>query len=543
MNSLRYQVVPQPSHAEDEECPHGEIPPGVNTCQPQPCVILRRSFYVTFGLVGTLCTRGLILSAKSKQSDEFVSTGSIAGVEQKFSAFQFSMEAYEKLFGDTDPFNFSCPVPGVGSAAGMDLPFGPDKIASCCSGYNSMGWPFQFPQCSRSQCTTCWMETPKDQMAAHPMIHYAAASWAAAVTVTGEAKPKYGWLGQSVSQTFSNLVSGDLATGNAVDDAAVKSKRMTVRLGRGLVGGEAEVCPAIDDWDIDMLNEAQENIHARVFKSTKAKLAIVAFRGTQLQSTKNWKVDADIERVPLNLGNGSITMVHEGFIKALHHVLPQVKRWVIGYVFGMVGGIPQDWDLVFAGHSLGGALALLATTQAELEKWERRPKATIIFGAPRVADANLDKWWQSQGICNHLIRVNSYNDLVHNMPFHKMWNAWNVATDAVDCIKSPIDCLTHGAHQASDILHGGDPSGNNLVMSTQWQHVCPQSEVLVPSRMKGINEVLEERSLFGGVLAHLTDNCMYGYAYGVQHSNLSNLDGYCGISSAVCDRLSDVKPV
>ena len=44
------------------------------------------------------------------------------------------------------------------------------------------------------------------------------------------------------------------------------------------------------------------NIHARVFKSSSRKLAIVAFRGTQFESAKNWHVDADIQRIPMNLG-------------------------------------------------------------------------------------------------------------------------------------------------------------------------------------------------------------------------------------------------
>jgi hypothetical protein len=44
------------------------------------------------------------------------------------------------------------------------------------------------------------------------------------------------------------------------------------------------------------------NIHARVFKSSRRKLAIVAFRGTQFESAKNWHVDADIQRIPMTLG-------------------------------------------------------------------------------------------------------------------------------------------------------------------------------------------------------------------------------------------------
>lgn len=46
------------------------------------------------------------------------------------------------------------------------------------------------------------------------------------------------------------------------------------------------------------------NIHARVFKSARKKLAIVAFRGTQFESMRNWRIDADIQRLPMTLFGG-----------------------------------------------------------------------------------------------------------------------------------------------------------------------------------------------------------------------------------------------
>ena len=43
------------------------------------------------------------------------------------------------------------------------------------------------------------------------------------------------------------------------------------------------------------------------------------------------------------LPNGQITYVHEGFLTALEHVLPHVKRWVDGYIFGLFNAVPKDW--------------------------------------------------------------------------------------------------------------------------------------------------------------------------------------------------------
>ncbi|CAK9051849.1 unnamed protein product [Durusdinium trenchii] len=366
----------------------------------------------------------------------------------------------------------------------------------------------------------------------------------------------------------------------------VADRRMHAVLRTGLVEGQTNVCPAIDDWDIDMLNEDRENIHARVYKSAHAKLAIVAFRGTQFESMKNWHVDADIQRIPMKLPNGNVTFVHEGFLNALNHVLPHVKRWVDGYILGLFSAVPSDWNLIFTGHSLGGALALLAATKVRpVKPGPTEPEATIAFGVPRVADAALDDWWQAQQLCGKLIRVNTYNDVVHVMPFHKMWSAWTAVSDVYDCVAvrqigmaidcpadpielgpvlifvsgvtsmrlvpqvhdvpspavtSPLNCLSPSANLGSD--------ASQVEISNQWAHVCPQSEILIPSRVKGINQQLEEMSPFGGVLAHLNENCLYGasesrfsrYIYAVLHSNITSLDRYCNLSPDVCNDLQEL---
>eukprot|EP00913_Durusdinium_trenchii_P031647 g29636.t1 len=122
-----------------------------------------------------------------------------------------------------------------------------------------------------------------------------------------------------------------------------------------------------------------------------------------------------------------------------------------------------------------------------------------------------------------LIRVNTYNDVVHVMPFHKMWSAWTAVSD----VTSPLNCLSPSANLGSD--------ASQVEISNQWAHVCPQSEILIPSRVKGINQQLEEMSPFGGVLAHLNENCLYGYIYAVLHSNITSLDRYCNLSPDVCN--------
>ncbi|CAJ1378279.1 unnamed protein product [Effrenium voratum] len=513
MERFRYQTVPSPDL--DEEDP----------CQEQPASRSCRIGWVSFIFTAlALCGLGKM----GWQSKRLPGIAGVTDVAEEFSMFSLSMATYEKLFGDTDPFQFKCPVPGI-------LAEGHDN-ASCCGGYNTLGWPFQFKECSNlGYCTTCFVETSKAEMQQHQAIEFAGAAWAATVSVMNKAQARSAWLEETLAVGSSHT--------NRIDDAHIGARRMNVRIGHGLLRGDTNVCPAVSDWDVDMLNEDKENIHARVFKSPSAKMAIVAFRGTQFKSIKNWHVDADIQRIPMVLPNGQITYVHEGFLTALEHVLPHVKRWVDGYIFGLFNAVPKDWKLIFTGHSLGGALAMLAATKAYAEKWPRTPEATIVFGVPRMSDKALDDWWQSQDLCHRLIRVNTYNDMIHVMPFHKMWSAYNTATNAYDCFTQPLDCIRQS--KVSRVVHSPidpSPDPSKLVISNQWAHVCPKSEIFVPSGVKGINQQLEEMSLFGGVLAHLNENCLYGYIYAVLHSNITTLDKYCNLSTSICSGLTHLGP-
>jgi len=165
---------------------------------------------------------------------------------------------------------------------------------------------------------------------------------------------------------------------------------------------------------------------------------------------------------------------------------------------------------------------------AEAEGWERRPDATIIFGAPRVADRDLNSWWQSHGLCRKLLRVNAYNDAIHWFPFKKMWRWWTLAADMMGCIahvgkcQSPADALL------------SDEESVTFSDTYRWMHVCRESEFIVPAAMQGVNEHLSEFSPFGGILSHFMHNCLFGYGYGVMHGGVADRDAHCGIGPSMC---------
>lgn len=285
------------------------------------------------------------------------------------------------------------------------------------------------------------------------------------------------------------------------------------------------VCPTVGDWKAHMLEDSDRNIHARVYKSASRRLAVVVFRGTQATSLKNWEVDANVNAVNLPLTAGSPpALVHEGFYLSLERVLPRVRKWVEGYdafLFGDIGAVPEGWKIVFAGHSLGGALALLASTLAEVQAWKRRPDATITFGAPRVADGALDAWWRQQGLCSKLMRVDVYNDVIHWMPLKKEIGVVSIADGLLKCLEDHTKCLKP------------KPDGSDF-FSSRWAHVCPESEVVVPGAARGVNKELDDFSAVGGVLSHFVDNCRYGYSVGVLYGELAAHDTICGIGPRLC---------
>lgn len=57
-------------------------------------------------------------------------------------------------------------------------------------------------------------------------------------------------------------------------------------------------------------------------------------------------------------------LVHLGYIKAWRSVQPTVEKLLKDAAASVSGGSKQRWKTFFVGHSLGGALATIATASA-----------------------------------------------------------------------------------------------------------------------------------------------------------------------------------
>jgi pimeloyl-ACP methyl ester carboxylesterase len=100
--------------------------------------------------------------------------------------------------------------------------------------------------------------------------------------------------------------------------------------------------------------------------NSQGRLAVVAFRGTDVKDPTNICFDADFEFRDWKPGG----RVHQGFANGLAEVLSRLDPEIQAL---------GDCRLLYTGHSLGAALATLLASS-------RPPNVLYTFGSPRVGD-------------------------------------------------------------------------------------------------------------------------------------------------------------
>jgi hypothetical protein len=138
-----------------------------------------------------------------------------------------------------------------------------------------------------------------------------------------------------------------------------------------------------------------------LIKTEDAKLT-VAFRGTQ--NAKDWLTDLDAALVAIP--TQPKTKVHRGFLKALTSVIDQV-------VAEIEHSSPFHM-LIVTGHSLGGALAMLAAPA--LRALGHNPDYVFTFGQPRVGNSGFSSGYD-QVLRNRTWRFVNEEDIVPRVPF------------------------------------------------------------------------------------------------------------------------------
>jgi pimeloyl-ACP methyl ester carboxylesterase len=140
---------------------------------------------------------------------------------------------------------------------------------------------------------------------------------------------------------------------------------------------------------------------------------IICFRGTVLDNTINLHADIQARFVPME----SLGLVHKGFNSALDSVWAEIKTLI------PPGEKQRIW---LTGHSMGGALALLAGARFATE-YRRCENIMVhglyVFGAPRVGDQDFADAFNNTYLRQRSFLFARYNDIVTVLPpcIKKIW--------------------------------------------------------------------------------------------------------------------------
>ena len=152
----------------------------------------------------------------------------------------------------------------------------------------------------------------------------------------------------------------------------------------------------LKDASIDIIKSYDVDDTQALMVSTNQYLAL-AFRGTEANSLKDIKTDLKANITKCESGG----RVHSGFNEAFNKVLHQIQN-------DLNNSKNKSKPLIITGHSLGGALATIATKRLS---HSGGIAACYTFGSPRVID---EEW--SYGVKPPIYRVVNAVDCVTMLP-------------------------------------------------------------------------------------------------------------------------------
>ncbi|MDA1349188.1 MAG: lipase family protein, partial [Chloroflexi bacterium] len=125
-------------------------------------------------------------------------------------------------------------------------------------------------------------------------------------------------------------------------------------------------------------------------------ILVLSFRGTE-RKVQDWKTDLKARKTIMRLSG---IPVHQGFWEAFNLVRPKISS-------DLAPLIDAGYTLYMTGHSLGGALALIATREIGSDS----TGACYTFGQPRVSGYGF-----AQQIKTPIYRVVNASDIVPRVP-------------------------------------------------------------------------------------------------------------------------------
>ncbi|HJS17239.1 MAG TPA: lipase family protein [Anaerolineales bacterium] len=151
---------------------------------------------------------------------------------------------------------------------------------------------------------------------------------------------------------------------------------------------------------VETFNSKETDTQAFLTKNTE--FAVLAFRGTEVNKLTDIRIDVRASKASVLEGR-----LHSGFRLAYDSVAKDIEKNVLA-----LGKLP----LYITGHSLGAALATVATQRMEHNpRIRQKIAACYTFGSPRVGNNNYDRDFKSP-----IYRVVNTTDIVTVVPLLTM---------------------------------------------------------------------------------------------------------------------------
>ncbi|WP_201304997.1 lipase family protein [Streptomyces sp. GS7] len=166
------------------------------------------------------------------------------------------------------------------------------------------------------------------------------------------------------------------------------------------------------NWGFDRVRHHQTRFtppfpleDTQAYTAASDHMIITAFRGTEPAEIRDWLSDAATPPWP---GPAETGYTHYGFAEALQSIFPEVKDTLAELRTG-------NQTVWFTGHSLGGALAMLAGARMYLEEPRLQADGVYTYGQPRTCDRVLAAAY-NKGFKNRMYRFVNNNDIVPQLP-------------------------------------------------------------------------------------------------------------------------------
>nr|WP_308296910.1 lipase family protein [Streptomyces sp. ISL-44] len=134
-------------------------------------------------------------------------------------------------------------------------------------------------------------------------------------------------------------------------------------------------------------------------------MIVTAFRGTEPAQIRDWLSDVTTPPWPGPAGRG---FVHYGFGEALQSAFPEVRDTLAEFR-------DSGQTVWFTGHSLGGALAMLAGARMFMEEPRLQADGIYTYGQPRTCDRMLAEE-HNKAFDQRMYRFVNNNDVVAQLP-------------------------------------------------------------------------------------------------------------------------------